>query len=92
MLWDTAYPNENVHAATLLAILSADEIGVDISAAVAAVLGEHEMLRRAQREFAAHAKSGTASPDLNSWIDDLERRNYRSIRTQLREAFGGVLG
>lgn len=89
-LWGSIYPNENVHAATLLAILAADEIGIDISSAVRGVLNDAEMLHTAYREFAAHAKSESVPPNLASWFDDLERHDYNSIRTQLREVLGGV--
>jgi hypothetical protein len=90
-LWDAVYPKENVHAATLLAILAADETGVEISSAIAAVLNDADLLLTAHREFTAHAKSEPQPPSLHSWVDDLERHNYTPIRSQLREALGGVL-
>jgi hypothetical protein len=89
-VWDLLYPDENVHAATLLAILAADEVGVDISSAVAAALNDSNMLATAHREFAAHSKSEAEPANLASWLADLRRQNYSSVRTQLREVFGGA--
>src|SRR5205807_10344078 len=89
-LWNIAYPAENIHAATLLAILSAEGI-VDIFPAVTALLADPNNLRSAHREFTARVKPPAIPPDLNSWLDTLKRRDgYALVRNQLRDALGAV--
>jgi hypothetical protein len=86
-IWNALYPTENIHAATLLAILSAEKI-VDIAIPIDSLLSEGKTIRRAHREFSARLEVGASAPTLGSWEAAFRQRNYSLVREQIARALG----
>jgi hypothetical protein len=92
-VWKLLYPTNNIVAASVLALLSADRV-VDISEAIARLAAGSADLEEAYLQYRQlHEENSNEPRSYNRWIEDLKSgvpEKYAAVRHDLEQVLGTV--